>query len=94
LFGEYLAANGLGRLVIESWRVNPRVLLGLTEPQIVGVALIVGGAASWLYFKFRGASGDLQEADSTSRRRHRELEVAGEGTPTRGSDLERPRRDG
>jgi phosphatidylglycerol---prolipoprotein diacylglyceryl transferase len=53
LFGEYLVANGLGRLVIESLRVNPKVLLGLTEPQIVGIALILGGSASWLYFKFR-----------------------------------------
>src|SRR5215510_4197295 len=33
LFGEYLVANGLGRIVIESWRVNPKVALGLTEPQ-------------------------------------------------------------
>jgi phosphatidylglycerol:prolipoprotein diacylglycerol transferase len=53
LFGEYLVANGLGRLVIENLRVNPKVLLGLTEPQIVGIALILGGSASWLYFKLK-----------------------------------------
>jgi phosphatidylglycerol---prolipoprotein diacylglyceryl transferase len=53
LFGEYLVANGLGRLVIETLRVNPRVLGGLTEPQIVGLALIVGGSAAWLYFRVR-----------------------------------------
>ena len=56
LFGEYLVANGLGRLVIENLRVNPRVLAGLTEPQIVGIALIVVGSASWLYFRTRRAS--------------------------------------
>jgi phosphatidylglycerol---prolipoprotein diacylglyceryl transferase len=55
LFGEYLIANGLGRLVIESLRVNPKVLAGLTEPQIVGIALILGGSASWLYFRAREA---------------------------------------
>jgi phosphatidylglycerol---prolipoprotein diacylglyceryl transferase len=55
LFGEYLVANGLGRLAIETLRVNPRVLAGLTEPQIVGLALIVGGSASWLYFRTRAA---------------------------------------
>jgi phosphatidylglycerol---prolipoprotein diacylglyceryl transferase len=55
LFGEYMVANGLGRLVIENLRVNPKVLLGLTEPQIVGIALILGGSASWLYFKLRRA---------------------------------------
>jgi phosphatidylglycerol---prolipoprotein diacylglyceryl transferase len=53
LFGEYLIANGLGRLVIESLRVNPKVLAGLTEPQIVGIALILGGSTSWLYFRAR-----------------------------------------
>ncbi len=53
LFGEYMVANGLGRLVIESLRINPKVLAGLTEPQIVGLALILGGSASWLYFRSR-----------------------------------------
>jgi phosphatidylglycerol:prolipoprotein diacylglycerol transferase len=51
LFGEYLALNGLGRLVIEHWRVNPPVLFGLTEPQIIGIGLIVLGMGGWLYFK-------------------------------------------
>jgi phosphatidylglycerol---prolipoprotein diacylglyceryl transferase len=55
LFGEYLVANGLGRLVIETLRVNPRVLAGLTEPQIVGLLLIAAGSASWLYFRTRPA---------------------------------------
>lgn len=53
LFGEYMIANGLGRLAIETLRVNPRVLFGLTEPQIVGLCLIAGGSASWLYFRAR-----------------------------------------
>jgi phosphatidylglycerol:prolipoprotein diacylglycerol transferase len=50
LFGEYLALNGLGRIFIETLRVNPKVAFGLTEPQIVGIALILGGVSSWLYF--------------------------------------------
>jgi phosphatidylglycerol:prolipoprotein diacylglycerol transferase len=53
LFGEYIAANGLGRIFIETLRVNPQVALGLTEPQIVGALLIVGGTVSWLYFQRR-----------------------------------------
>ena len=51
LFGEYVALNGLGRLVIEHWRVNPRVALGLTEPQWIGIALVILGAGSWLYYR-------------------------------------------
>ena len=53
LFGEYIALNGLGRIVIENWRVNPEVALGLTEPQWIGVALVCLGVSSWLYFRFR-----------------------------------------
>jgi prolipoprotein diacylglyceryltransferase len=50
LFGEYIALNGFGRIFIETLRINPKVALGLTEPQIVGIALIVTGITSWLYF--------------------------------------------
>ncbi len=50
LFGEYMALNGAGRIVIEHWRVNPQVL-GLTEPQWIGIALIVLGSAGWLYYQ-------------------------------------------
>ena len=49
LFGEYIALNGAGRLVIENWRTNPP-LLGMTEPQWIGVALIVTGVWAWLYY--------------------------------------------
>jgi phosphatidylglycerol:prolipoprotein diacylglycerol transferase len=53
LFGEYLALNGLGRLFIELLRVNPKVALGMTEPQWVGIGLIVIGVVGWLYFQRR-----------------------------------------
>jgi prolipoprotein diacylglyceryltransferase len=49
LFGEYLAANGLGRFVIELWRTNPVAALGLTQPQWIGAALVLLGAAGWLH---------------------------------------------
>jgi len=51
LFGEYLTLNGLGRLVIEGWRVNPELALGLTQPQWIGIALITVGTVSWLYYR-------------------------------------------
>jgi phosphatidylglycerol:prolipoprotein diacylglycerol transferase len=49
LIGEYLMANGVGRIVIEHWRVNERVALGMTEPQWIGVALFVAGISGWVY---------------------------------------------
>ena len=53
LFGEYVAANGLGRLVIEHWRVNPKVALGLTEPQWIGIALVLLGLGGWIFYRTR-----------------------------------------
>ena len=53
LFGEYIALNGLGRIFIEHWRVNPRVALGLTEPQWIGIALVLLGGFGWFYFRGR-----------------------------------------
>jgi phosphatidylglycerol:prolipoprotein diacylglycerol transferase len=55
LFGEYLALNGIGRLAIENWRVNPQVALGLTEPQWIGLGLVVLGASGWVFFRARPA---------------------------------------
>ncbi len=57
LFGEYIALNGVGRIVIEHWRVNPPLALGLTQPQWIGMALLVIGLASWTYYKVRPAAG-------------------------------------
>lgn len=51
LFGEYVTLNGLGRIVIENWRVNPQVALGLTEPQWIGIGLVVAGTLGWLHYQ-------------------------------------------
>ncbi|MGH0028656.1 MAG: prolipoprotein diacylglyceryl transferase [Myxococcota bacterium] len=59
LFGEYIAANGFGRIFIETLRVNPKVAFGLTEPQIVGILLVLIGGGSWLWFRARA---EAQEA--------------------------------
>jgi phosphatidylglycerol:prolipoprotein diacylglycerol transferase len=53
LFGEYLVLNGAGRFVIELWRVNPTVAAGLTEPQWIGLGLVVLGSAGWVYYRRR-----------------------------------------
>ena len=53
LFGEYLAFNGFGRVFIEQLRVNPEVALGLTEPQWIGIGLVLAGVGSVLFFHSR-----------------------------------------
>jgi phosphatidylglycerol:prolipoprotein diacylglycerol transferase len=54
LFGEYIVLNGVGRIVIETWRVNPKVAWGLTEPQWIGAGLVLAGSISWLAYRRRG----------------------------------------
>jgi len=63
LFGEYLALNGLGRFFIENWRTNERVLLGLTEAQIIGISLMLLGVAGWIYYA-REAAAEAHQASS------------------------------
>jgi phosphatidylglycerol:prolipoprotein diacylglycerol transferase len=45
-FAIYLVLAGAARFLVEFVRINPPVLLGLTRPQLVSVALVVIGA--WL----------------------------------------------
>jgi hypothetical protein len=40
---------GIGRFVIEFLRVNPRVVLGLSEAQLIALSLFAVGALSWLH---------------------------------------------
>jgi phosphatidylglycerol:prolipoprotein diacylglycerol transferase len=53
LFGEYLIAQGLGRLVIENWRSNPTLIGALTNAQLVALACLVVGALGVAYFARR-----------------------------------------
>jgi prolipoprotein diacylglyceryltransferase len=46
-----MVANGFGRVFIESLRRNPEVALGMTEPQWIGIGLIVAGIGFWLYYR-------------------------------------------
>jgi len=43
MFWLYLALSGLARLIVEFWRLNPVLALGLTEAQWFGVLMIVVG---------------------------------------------------
>jgi phosphatidylglycerol:prolipoprotein diacylglycerol transferase len=53
LFGEYLIGAGIGRFVIEIWRVNARVAQGLTEAQWISLGLVTLGGLGCLYFRSR-----------------------------------------
>ncbi len=43
LFMVYLVLSGLARLLVEWVRINPRILLGLSEAQLISIAIVVTG---------------------------------------------------
>jgi phosphatidylglycerol:prolipoprotein diacylglycerol transferase len=61
LFGLYLLLAGLERLLIEFIRRNDAVVAGLTQPQLIGLAMMVGGALL-VYVKRRPAAPAPQAA--------------------------------
>jgi len=50
LFAVYLMLAGLERLLVEFIRLNPRILFGLSEAQLVSIVLIVVGIIGFYYF--------------------------------------------
>jgi phosphatidylglycerol:prolipoprotein diacylglycerol transferase len=50
LFMLYLVFSGVERLSVEFLRLNPRLLLGLSEAQLISIFLIVVGTAGFVYF--------------------------------------------
>jgi phosphatidylglycerol---prolipoprotein diacylglyceryl transferase len=49
LFMVYLFAAGVERLLVEFIRLNPRLLFGLTEAQLISVVMIVVGSIGFVY---------------------------------------------
>jgi len=63
LMGEYLILNGIGRTIVEHWRLNPRVALDLSEAQWIGVGLVFFGA--FLLVRGHRDSANQTEVDSS-----------------------------
>ena len=55
-FSFYLILAGLARFAVEFIRINPRVLWGLSQAQLLSIAMIVCGLGLMLYLQRRKAS--------------------------------------
>lgn len=53
MFMLYLLFAGIERVIIEFFRLNPRTAIGLTQAQIISIALIVIGIGGWSFLKKR-----------------------------------------
>ncbi|MFO7445076.1 MAG: prolipoprotein diacylglyceryl transferase [Ignavibacteriaceae bacterium] len=51
LFMFYLIFAGIERLLVEFIRLNPRLLFGLSEAQLISIGLIIAGTAGLYYFQ-------------------------------------------
>ncbi|MCZ6784638.1 MAG: prolipoprotein diacylglyceryl transferase [Proteobacteria bacterium] len=56
VLGEYLVLTGVGRLWIETLRVNPTLLGPFTNAQLVALGCIATGAALWIVLRRRDAA--------------------------------------
>jgi phosphatidylglycerol:prolipoprotein diacylglycerol transferase len=65
LFALWLVLAGMERFLVEFIRRNPAELLGLTQPQLISVVMVVGGAAM-LWLLRRSASVPAVEASATA----------------------------
>jgi phosphatidylglycerol---prolipoprotein diacylglyceryl transferase len=54
VFYVYLVLGGGARFLVEFWRINPRVLWGLTEYQLFAIVMMVAGAAALLLTRNKG----------------------------------------
>ncbi len=61
LFMLYLVLAGAERFIVEFIRLNPRLLFGLSEAQLISVPLMIIGLAGFLYLR-RGSSLGNQAA--------------------------------
>ncbi|MDA0711835.1 MAG: prolipoprotein diacylglyceryl transferase, partial [bacterium] len=52
-FCLYLILAGLARFLVEFLRINPEVLWGLTDAQLVGIAMIFTGIAGTILLRKR-----------------------------------------
>ncbi len=56
LFMVYLILSGAARLLVEGIRINPRILFGLSEAQLISVAIIVVGSVGFQILSKESAS--------------------------------------
>jgi prolipoprotein diacylglyceryltransferase len=58
IFGLYAVISGLARFLVEEIRINPEVLLGMTQPQVWSLTLVVIGVGLLVSNRLRGPADD------------------------------------
>jgi phosphatidylglycerol:prolipoprotein diacylglycerol transferase len=66
LFFLYLILAGAARFMVEFLRINPRVLFGLSEAQLIAIAMMILGTALYIYTAMRADGTTDNEAGAVS----------------------------
>jgi phosphatidylglycerol:prolipoprotein diacylglycerol transferase len=69
LFALWMVLAGVERFLVEFVRRNPAELLGLTQPQLISVLMIAGGAGFLWWLSRRARPQEIAPAPSSSRTR-------------------------
>ncbi len=72
----YLTLYGVSRFTIEFWRINPAMFLGLSQGQVISVAVFCAGVGGLAVMAVRGGLGRRRDAGVTSSARPGEGGVA------------------
>ncbi|MBI5464838.1 MAG: prolipoprotein diacylglyceryl transferase [Ignavibacteriales bacterium] len=56
LFSLYLVFAGTERFTIEFFRINPRLIWGLSEAHLISIVLIASGTLSWMLLKNKSST--------------------------------------
>ena len=62
LFFLYLILAGAARFIVEFVRINPRVFIGLSEAQVIAIAMIIFGSVAWFLMGARQESVAAKQA--------------------------------
>src|SRR5579885_1687187 len=63
LFYLYLMLAGAARFVVEFIRINPRIVIGLTEAQLIGIGMVIFGSVAW-YLSGTGRTATVTEKEA------------------------------
>lgn len=66
IFGIYLIFSGLFRFLVEFIRLNPRLVFGLSEAQLISIGLMLSGAALFVMMKTAPSLNSLNDQYKTT----------------------------
>jgi phosphatidylglycerol:prolipoprotein diacylglycerol transferase len=62
LFYLYLILAGAARFLVEFVRINPRIFMGLSEAQLIGIGMVIFGSIAWYLTGSRAEKVPAKEA--------------------------------